>query len=307
MGDRRGPSPTPPRGREFAPAKINLALHVTGRRDDGYHLLDTLVVHARDTAAGDDVEAEISRDAEAIGRFDLALDGPFAAGLAADPDNLVLRAARLIEATARAAGRPGFGARLRLTKRLPIASGIGGGSSDAAATLRLLARLAGLPLSAADLARLALPLGADVPMCVIGGALRARGIGETVAPLPSLPPLDLVLVNPGVAVATPAVFRALAKRDNPPMADLPAALDAPGLIALLRRTRNDLQPAAVALAPAIGEAIDLLAGLDGVRLVRMSGSGATVVALTDDAATARAVAERVAAMRPGWWSAPTRA
>jgi 4-diphosphocytidyl-2-C-methyl-D-erythritol kinase len=274
---------------EPAPAKVNLALHVTGRRGDGYHLLDTIVVFPD---IGDTVEARPAAD------LSMAVEGP-AAGALADLDaasNLVMRAA--IGLRALVPGRPG--AALRLVKRLPVASGIGGGSADAAATIRLLGRLWGFDVTTADVAALALALGADVPMCLASRPARARGIGEALDPLTGVPDLGVVLANPGVAVPTSAVFRALSTPDNPPIATPPPA-DADGFVRALAACRNDLEAPARLVAPAIGAACDALAGLAGCRLVRMSGSGATCFALFDDEATARVAAGRLAMERPQWW------
>ncbi len=268
---------------EFAPAKVNLALHVIGRRDDGLHQLDGVVAFAR---VGDTLSAEPAD------RLSLAVDGPFAAGLDAGPDNLVLRAAALM----RPAGR---GVALRLTKALPLASGIGGGSSDAAATLRLLARLWELPLpSTPEL----LGLGADVPVCLAVQACRMRGIGEDLTPL-RLPPLWLVLANPGVPVATGAVFAGLAGRFGPPMPALPASTDAETLIDFLAAQRNDLEPPAIAAAPAIAEVLAALAAQPGCRLARMSGSGATCFGLFSSERLAASAAEATRQARPRWWVA----
>ena len=287
--------------REVAPAKINLALHVTGRRADGYHLLDTLVVHG---VAGDTLTARPLAEASDGGpvRLELTVAGPFAAGLVAEPDNLVLRAARLLEVEARRLGKEPSAVALGLDKHLPIASGIGGGSSDAAAALRLLNRVWGLDLPRSRLAELSRPLGADLPMCVHGTPLRARGIGETIDPLCDLPSLPMVLVNPGVAVPTPAVFRALTRRDNPGLPEMPAHFrDAADLLDLLAATRNDLEPPAIAVAPVIGEVLAALGAAPGVRLARMSGSGATCFAVCVDETVARDVAASLAAR--GWWTA----
>lgn len=262
----------------LAPAKVNLALHVTGRRADGYHLLDSLVVFP---AVGDRLEAAAARD------LSLAVDGPFAAALAGR--NLVLDAAALVG--------PGRGAAIRLTKRLPVASGIGGGSSDAAAAVRLLARLWGLAVPPAEAL---LRLGADVPVCLLGRACRMRGIGEGLAPL-ALPGVAMVLVNPGVPVETRAVFAALGSRDNAPMAEPPVLADSAALIGWLRRQRNDLQAAAVRVAPVIGTVLAALAAQPGCGLARMSGSGATCFGLF---ATAREAEAAAAALgrEPGWWA-----
>jgi 4-diphosphocytidyl-2-C-methyl-D-erythritol kinase len=256
---------------EAAPAKVNLALHVTGRRPDGYHLLDTLVVHG---GWSDTVSAtRATRDGASVS---LTIDGPHAAGLSAGGDNLVLRAARLLAEEAARLGRSVFPVDLRLEKHLPIASGVGGGSSDAAATLRLLDRLWGLDLGREGLAALALPLGADVPMCVRGEPLRARGIGEEIETLASLPPFRLELANPGVPVSTPAVFRALASRENPPLPPLPDRFaDVHALVAWLGATRNDLEAAAIAIAPPIADTLAAMRARPGCLFARMSGSGAT--------------------------------
>jgi 4-diphosphocytidyl-2-C-methyl-D-erythritol kinase len=268
---------------ELAPAKVNLALHVTGRRADGMHLLDSLVAFPR---LGDLVEAE---PAEGLS---LSVDGPFARDLGAGADNLVLRAALLLRP-------PGRGAALRLRKSLPVASGLGGGSADAAATLRLLARLWQVP-SPEPAETLA--LGADLPVCLAGRPARMRGIGEDLAPV-ALPSFWLVLANPGVPLATAAVFAGLAGRSSPPMPAPPAFADAAGLFAFLADQRNDLEPPAAALAPAVGEAKAALATQPGCRLARMSGSGATCFGLfaTEPAALAAAAGIRRAA--PAWWVA----
>lgn len=259
-----------------APAKINLALHVTGRRDDGYHTLDSLVVFA------DAADVVRVRPAAAPS---LRVTGPMAAGVPTDASNLVLRAAAAM----------GVSAEIELEKHLPAAGGIGGGSSDAAATLRALAAMTGRA-PPADLAA----LGADVPVCMAPGPARMRGIGEIVAPLATLPPLDAVLVNPGVAVPTPRVFSRLAGRENPQLPDpLPAFDGAAALIDWLAVQRNDLEPPARALAPEIDAALAALARAPGCRLARMSGSGATCFGLFVDAAAAARAAGSLA--RPGWW------
>ncbi len=224
---------------EAAPAKVNLFLHVTGRRPDGYHLLDSLVVFA---GAADRLSAEPAET------FDLRITGPGAAALAsALADNLVLRAAR---ALAEAAGVAG-GARITLDKHLPVASGIGGGSADAAAALRLLGRLWDVSLPASALAEMARAIGADVPVCVAGRPARMGGIGEVLAPAPALPGFGLLLVNPGVALATPEVFRARAGAAFSAPAALPAGwADAGAMAADLARLGNDLeQPARLSLSP----------------------------------------------------------
>lgn len=257
--------------REPAPAKINLALHVTGRRADGYHLLDSLVVF---TELGDRVSL-------APGPLSLTLAGPFAGAIPPGDDNLCLRAARAV----------GAAAAITLEKRLPPASGIGGGTADAAAVLRALGRTPDRPEA----------LGADLPACLMSRSLRMQGVGENLTPV-TLPTLHLVLVNPRVEVPTPAVFAALTSRENPGLPPFPADGDWPGW---LTATRNDLEPPALRLAPVIGDTLAALAA-QGAQIARMSGSGATCFGLFPDAPTARAAAAAIAAARPGWWVEATR-
>jgi len=268
---------------EAAPAKLNLCLHVTGRRADGYHLLDSLVVFA-DVA--DHVRASLGQG------LSLTLTGPEGLGLAAEPDNLVLRAARAMGVT---------DAALVLEKRLPVASGIGGGSADAAATLRALARLTGKPLPGeADVLR----LGADVPVCLAGRPARMSGIGETLVPLLTLPPLWCVLVNPRVAVPTPQVFAALASRENAPVPDLPASalVSAPAFAAWLGlHSRNDLVPPAREVAPVLAQVQSALAAPPGCLFARMSGSGGTHFGLYSTEAAAKLAGSMLRLEYPGWW------
>jgi len=270
---------------ETAPAKVNLFLHVLGRRADSYHLLDSLVVFAD---VGDELRA-----AQAEG-LSLCLEGPFAAGLTRGPDNLVLRAARSLAAEAGIAPR----GRLTLRKNLPVASGIGGGSADAAAALRLLCRLWCVAPDAGVLARLAQGLGADVPVCLAGRASRMGGIGERLEPAPALPACGIALVNPGVAVATADVFRARRGAFSPP-AELPARWpDAAVMAADLAKQRNDLEQPAMALQPVIAAVLAALAATPGCLLARMSGSGATCFGLY---ASADAAARAAAWLQPEWW------
>ncbi|MFW8635753.1 4-(cytidine 5'-diphospho)-2-C-methyl-D-erythritol kinase [Cribrihabitans pelagius] len=270
----------------FAPAKINLTLHVTGRRADGYHLLDSLVVFAD---VGDRITAA---PAEALS---LSVEGPMAAGVPADGGNLMLRAARLMTG-----GSP-RGAALRLEKHLPMAAGIGGGSSDAAAALKALSTLWQQPLPAAGDV---LALGADLPVCLAAPIpQRMRGTGGRLDPLPPLPDCGLLLVNPGVAVPTPAIFKALAQRENPPMPeDLPCWQSARELAEWLAQQRNDLQAPAEALAPQIS---GVLAALRLTQCLHagMSGSGATCFALYPSRACAEAAQTRIGSTRPEWWAA----
>jgi len=271
---------------EPAPAKVNLYLHVTGRRADGYHLLDSLAVFG---PAADTLEA---RPAE---KLTLALDGPFGAALSAEPDNLVLRAARALAAR----GGTTQGAALRLTKRLPVASGIGGGSADAAAALRLLNRLWGIGLDEAALAALAAPLGADVPVCVASRPAIMQGVGELIRPAPELPPCGLLLVNPRLPLATPAVFRARQGGFSLP-AELPASWpDVASMATDLGRLANDLEAPALSLCPMIAEVLAALRARPGCLLARMSGSGATCFGLfttPDEAEAAGRTLPRA------WWA-----
>jgi 4-diphosphocytidyl-2-C-methyl-D-erythritol kinase len=276
-----------------APAKLNLYLHVVGRRADGYHLLDSLVAFA---APADDIVAE---PAPALS---LSVRGPYAAALGdAAPDNLVWRAAERLAAQA---GRSAAAA-LTLTKNLPVASGIGGGSSDAAAALKALAALWRLDTAAVDLAAIAATLGADVPVCLGARAAWLGGAGEAVEPAGLLPAVTALLVNPGVALPTPAVFKA---RQGPFSAPARFAMphDAAGLAALLAARRNDLTAAAISIVPAIGDVLGRLAALEGALIARMSGSGATCFALFDVPEAAAAAALRLRTERPGWWVAAGR-
>ena len=272
----------------FAPAKINLWLHITGRRADGYHELDSLVAFA-------DVGDRLSiTPADGLS---LTVSGPFAAALGTAAENLVLRAAR---ALALHCGVPA-GAALHLEKNLPVASGIGGGSADAAAALRLCARLWQVEIEEAVLAEVALSLGADVPVCLAGETVRMTGIGERLAPLVPPPPTPAVLINPGVAVSTGQVFGALAGRFSPP-----AAVRDGDFAALARANRNDLEAPAIALAPEIARALAVLGTAPALRLARMSGSGATCFGLFDRADAASEAARAIGAAHPSWWVAACR-
>lgn len=277
-----------------APAKLNLYLHVVGRRPDGYHLLDSLVAFAD---IGDELEARPAP------HWSLRVTGPFAGALEAAPDdNLVSRAAHRLAARL---GRPAAAA-MTLVKNLPVASGIGGGSSDAAATLRALVDLWGVAPDAVDLPALAAELGADVPVCLAARTAWLGGIGEDVALAPPLPPTHVVLANPGAALSTPAVFKARRGPFSVPARFDEPAQDAAALARLLATKRNDLTAPAIELVPAIGHVLDALAREDGALLARMSGSGATCFALFAEAAAADAAAQRLRARQPGWWVAAGR-
>jgi 4-diphosphocytidyl-2-C-methyl-D-erythritol kinase len=278
---------------EAAPAKINLALHVTGRRDDGYHLIESLSVF---TAFGDEV---------AIGpapRDLFTVSGPYAHEVPGGADNLAVQARDTLRKAAGAAAIPP--ALIFLEKNIPASSGVGGGSSDAAAVLRGLARFWKLDLGASALARIGLTLGADVPMCLHSKPLVARGIGDIVEPVEKFPSLALVLVNPRVAVATPQVFAALASRENPPLPALPRKLDRTSLLGWLSATRNDLMAPAMEVAPAIGDALAALAS-QNAAFARMSGSGATCFGLFPNNAAAQRAASAISTAQPGWFVVAT--
>ena len=285
-----------------APAKINLFLHVAPPRPDGYHELEALAAF---TEFGDRLSVEAGTDLR------LEIAGPFAAALESDrADNIVLRATRRLLDDVSADRRVGLGATLRLEKNLPVASGIGGGSSDAAAALRLLAAHWSVEIPPEDLDKLALELGADVPVCLHSRTAWMSSIGDRVEPAPALPPMGVVLVNPQVAVSTRDVYRALDTR----IADTHrfAALARPGqwagfsdLIDFLRQQRNDLEPPAIGLAPPIADVLEALAAHDAA-LARMSGSGATCVGLFARESDGDAAADRIRRRRPDWWVVATQ-
>lgn len=282
---------------EAAPAKLNLALHVTGQRQDGYHLIESLVVF---TGVGDTVTARPSPF------DDFSVEGDFADAIPMDSTNLVIKARDLLRRSTRGSPKETGGGPvgLSLDKNLPVASGIGGGSSDAAATLRSLAKLWNLDMAPSALAELGKSLGADVPMCVVGRPLIAKGIGEIIHTLPRFPALNLVLVNPGVAVSTPAVFKALASRANSPLPPHPCELSVETLVEWLAATRNDLEAPALKIASPIDEALAALC-LSGAAFARMSGSGATCFGLFRHIRDAEAAAAEIRRARPGWFVAAT--
>jgi 4-diphosphocytidyl-2-C-methyl-D-erythritol kinase len=273
-----------------APAKLNLWLRVTGRRPDGYHLLDSLVAFL-DLA--DRIEIAPSD------RLDLVSDGPFAVQLAGETDNLVLRAVRLL---AERAGREPHAA-IRLTKNIPVAAGLGGGSADAAAAIVGLAGLWNLSMTADELHEIAGMLGADVPMCLAARPALVSGVGGQLAPAPALPACGVLLVNPGHMLATADVFRALRwtpATASPPQ-PWPSRLDLAALAAAVATRGNDLTGAAIALVPEIAAVLAALRATAGVRVAAMSGSGATCFALCDTPAEARRIATTLAGGHPRWW------
>jgi 4-diphosphocytidyl-2-C-methyl-D-erythritol kinase len=268
---------------EIAWAKVNLALHVRERRPDGYHEIETIFAFAED---GDRLRVEPGE------RLSLAIEGPFAGALAGESDNFVLRGARALASRYAMA----TGAHLTLDKRLPVASGIGGGSADAAAALRLLVRFWGIEAEEKDLLALAAGLGADVPACLLSRTMRGEGRGDRLAswdgtPLAGTP---LLLVNPGTALSTAEVFVRWDGVDCGPLPANPA------------EGRNDLEPAAIAVAPMIAEVLDALRTCRDVDLVRMSGSGATCFALFASEAARDAAATQIPSTHPGWWLLSSR-
>jgi 4-diphosphocytidyl-2-C-methyl-D-erythritol kinase len=265
---------------------------VTGRRPDGYHLLDSIAVFAD---CGDRVSIA---PADSIS---LSVRGPFAAHAPADATDLAWRAAEQFFAEV---GRSA-GAAISVDKNIPAGAGFGGGSSDAAAVLTVLNRRHGSALSDEALAAIGLTLGADVPMCLAGRALRAQGIGERIEPISGWPPLPLVLVWPGQKVSTRVVFERLLSRENPPLR-APPPLATPGEVAAwLRECRNDLEPPALAAAPEIAAALDALRGTRGCLLARMSGSGSGCFGLYAEMADAGAAEAELSAAHPKWWMRAT--
>jgi 4-diphosphocytidyl-2-C-methyl-D-erythritol kinase len=276
-----------------APAKINLALHVCGRRADGYHLLDSLVVF---TGIGDRVVVRKNDELK------LVIEGPFRKALTNEPDNLVLRAARLLKGFAKFNG----GAHIRLEKKLPVASGIGGGSADAAATLRACAKLWGIDSTQIPSAELASKLGADTPVCVFRKPAFMSGIGENVSSAPALPPCWLVLVNPGQPLATKDVFAAM-EEFSPPLQRkaFNNLSDVASLVRALKKHKNDLTNAAAGLAPSITSAISGLESSPRCLLARLSGSGPTCYGVFADEQAAHDAAAHISSKKPAWWVVPT--
>ncbi len=267
----------------FAPAKVNLTLHVTGVRADGYHLLDSLVAFAD---VGDRVVMTPGED------LSLDLAGPFAPGVPADARNLMWRAADAV----------GWTGAMTLEKQLPHPAGIGGGSSDAATVLRLI-KQQGYEIPA----ELPIQLGADVPVCLAGHGVIMAGIGETLRALPApLADLHAVLVNPGVSVPTPKVFAELAEKANAPMdIDGVSWADPQHVIAWLQNQRNDIEAAACRVAPEIADVLDALSRTRNMQVARMSGSGATCFAVYPDKNSAHLAAYEIGAAAPNWWCVAT--
>lgn len=281
---------------EAARAKINLALHVLGRRSDGYHEIESLVVFAE---AGDTLAIEDGPPGIDIG-------GAFAHQLIGEPveQNLVHRA---IAAFSAVAGAPVDTFRVLLNKNLPVGAGLGGGSADAAAMLRLLARRVADPPLEADLSAIAGHLGADVPMCLRSEPLVARGRGERIEPMTGLPPVSIVLIWPGVSVSTASVFSRLSGVQDPAMPNLPSSgfSNAAELARWLRQSRNSLEDVAREDAPVIGHALQALIASPGCMFARMSGSGSSVYGLFPFHDAAAHAARVIRSAEPGWWTLAT--
>ena len=276
-----------------AAAKINLTLHVRARRADGLHALESLVAFA---GASDTLTLTPG------GALSLSVSGPMAEAAGQPEDNLILRAAGHLAVRVGGLQTGAF----HLTKRLPVAAGIGGGSSDAAAALRLLAQANGLPLDDPRVQQAARATGADVPVCLSPRARMMCGAGEDIGPSLALPPLFAVLVNPGVALATRAVFTGMgitpgANTGFGPHPEIVSGLGCDALIRVLAKGRNDMEDAAIMLAPRISDVLAVLAAGRGCRLARMSGSGATCFGLFEDCRAAAKAAKVIARDNPAWW------
>lgn len=276
----------------LAPAKINLALHVTGQQQDGYHSLESLVLFTR---FGDRLGASPS------GEDRVEISGRYGPQLAADENNLIVKARDALRRHVGVANAPPV--HITLEKNLPIASGIGGGSSDAAAVLRMLGQDWGIETGI--LGEVARSLGADVPMCMEARPLVARGIGQDIALLQGFPQLALVLVNPGITVSTPDVFAALKQRENSGLPPLPKRFDFHAIRNWLETTRNDLEAPARDLQPVIGQALSAL-DKAGSGFSRMSGSGATCFGLFETNNVAKRTAAEIRSRNPDWFVAATR-
>lgn len=274
-----------------APAKLNLFLHITGKREDGYHLLQSVMVFVD---VGDELEFS-PHDTLFID-----VDGPFAGDMPPPHDNLVYKAAQMLAQEYKTNMR---GA-IRLTKRLPVASGIAGGSSDTAAALKGLARLWGLPEEQGRLQRIAEKLGADVPACLIGRPVWAEGAGEKMMRLPEMPPLHFVLANPMIETPTPEVFRRFRDKFSAPIQFMGRKKSASEWVADMKIYRNDLTEAAIEVTPAISTVLQALHGLPGCRITRLSGSGATCFGIFDNAEAAFTAVNLLKQQYPRWWVAP---
>jgi 4-diphosphocytidyl-2-C-methyl-D-erythritol kinase len=274
-----------------APAKINLYLNVIGRRSDGYHELDSLVGF---TAYGDLIQAKLHE------KLYFQINGPFGSSLQVNDDNLIVRAARALVKETSYAG----GAHITLKKNLPVASGIGGGSADAAATLKALNLLWKTGLVDEELAALGLKLGADIPVCILGKAARMSGIGESVSKVENFPSLGVLLINSGIPISTFKVFH-MHRGNFSSKTKLQSIGDTKVLYEFLAHQKNDLQDLAIQIAPGINEVLDILSAEPDCRLVRLSGSGATCFGLFDNETLAKASGRSISRNYPNWWVQPT--
>ena len=275
---------------EQAPAKINLALHVTGQRSDGYHLLESIVTFA-DIGDGLSFASAEADEFTVSGRFAHLLP----ADVAGENGNLVLRARNLLRGKLQDRGVAAPPVAIHLEKNLPVAAGIGGGSADAAAALRGLLRFWSASMAEAELAMLALSLGADVPMCLKGEPSMAKGIGEELVPLPSLPSLPLVIGNPMIGVSTPEIFRRLLRKDNPSIGDR-----GDDWLPFLKTLRNDLEPPARSLVREIDQISNMI-GAEGAIMTRMSGSGATCFGVFPSGEAAQKAMANLTGQKPEWY------
>ena len=301
LADAIAQTPTGDIDVETARAKVNLTLHVLSRRAGGYHTIESLAVFP-------DLADRVGAAPSPNGRTDLALDGEFAAELdllSSPRDNLVLHAAEALRQAARKRLQP---LHFALTKRIPIASGLGGGSADAAATLRLLNRHWGLRLKDSELARIGLELGADVPMCIASKPVVATGIGERLSPAASIPDLPLVLVNPRFPLSTASVFRELKGSERSPMLPIQAKFRSViAFVIWLRQTRNDLSEPARSVTNLAERAVKALSSDPDCMFARMSGSGPTAFGIFAKMSNAERAAERIRQKRPHWWVVATEA
>jgi 4-diphosphocytidyl-2-C-methyl-D-erythritol kinase len=279
--------------RLLAPAKLNLFLHITGRRDDGYHTLQSLMIFVD---VGDEMEFA-PHDSLFIDT-----DGPFAGDMPEPHDNLVYKAAQLLAADYRETVR----GRITISKRLPVASGIAGGSSDAATALAGLARLWGLPEERGRLEKIAQKLGADVPACLARKPVWAEGIGEKMTYLPEMPPLHFVLANPMKATPTPEVFRRFRAKFSPVIQFSGRRKTAPEWIADMKIYRNDLLDAALEVTPEIRQVLEAIAATPGCHFSRLTGSGATCFGVYDNDTAAMAAVNKIKQAYPRWWVAPAK-
>lgn len=276
-----------------AHAKVTLFLHITGKRDDGYHLLDALVGF---TQAGDTVTVK------AADELSLEVDGRFAEACGNADDNLVLRAAKLLKDHANVEE----GAKITLTKNLPVAAGLGGGSSDAAATLKLLCKLWNVPMSVHELAELALPLGADLPVCVFAAPARMSGIGEVIQSVDSMAELPILLVNPNVPLSTPEVYNHYTHVPSPYVSPQIKTDDAMALLVGLDRTHNHLQRAAIICDGIVAEVLLELETQFDCYVARLCGSGATCYALFEHPQSMARAAAAIRKNNPDWWVCETK-